>query len=86
MLEEEDAIAASEDQGSWLRRRRLDGALNRVPHGFYAKVWTVLERCHKLCIQERYLELALTQEVQKSLLREELGDSIVQSSDSFSFR
>jgi phosphorylase kinase alpha/beta subunit len=31
-------------QGQWLRRRRLDGALNRVPKGFYSRVWTVLER------------------------------------------
>ena len=25
-------------EGYWQRRRRLDGALNRVPHGFYTKV------------------------------------------------
>jgi phosphorylase kinase alpha/beta subunit len=31
-------------QGQWLRRRRLDGALNRVPRDFYPRVWTVLER------------------------------------------
>ena len=31
-------------QGQWLRRRRLDGALNRVPIGFYKRVWGVLER------------------------------------------
>lgn len=31
-------------QGQWLRRRRLDGALNRVPREFYPRVWTVLER------------------------------------------
>ena len=31
-------------QGQWLRRRRLDGALNRVPRDFYSRVWTVLER------------------------------------------
>jgi len=34
----------SDRQGQWLRRRRLDGALNRVPRGFYPKVWSVLER------------------------------------------
>ena len=33
-----------ERQGQWLRRRRLDGALNRVPIGFYTRVWSVLER------------------------------------------
>uniref|UniRef100_A0A3Q2X9X9 Phosphorylase b kinase regulatory subunit n=1 Tax=Haplochromis burtoni TaxID=8153 RepID=A0A3Q2X9X9_HAPBU len=28
----------------WLRRRRLDGALNRVPVGFYQKVWKILQK------------------------------------------
>lgn len=31
-------------QGQWKRRRRLDGALNRVPLGFYQKVWKVLQK------------------------------------------
>uniref|UniRef100_A0A3Q3JHP7 Phosphorylase b kinase regulatory subunit n=1 Tax=Monopterus albus TaxID=43700 RepID=A0A3Q3JHP7_MONAL len=30
--------------GQWLRRRRLDGALNRVPVGFYRKVWKILQK------------------------------------------
>lgn len=30
--------------GQWLRRRRLDGALNRVPNGFYVKIWNLLEK------------------------------------------
>ncbi|GFQ89681.1 probable phosphorylase b kinase regulatory subunit alpha [Trichonephila clavata] len=34
----------SDRQGQWLRRRRLDGALNRVPRGFYPRIWSVLER------------------------------------------
>nr|CAD7397132.1 unnamed protein product [Timema cristinae] len=33
-----------ERQGQWLRRRRLDGALNRVPRDFYPRVWGVLEK------------------------------------------
>lgn len=37
-------------QGQWLRRRRLDGALNRVPRDFYPRVWTVLERVRGFCI------------------------------------
>ena len=39
-LEEE----TEDRQGQWLRRRRLDGSLNRVPVGFYTQVWKVLER------------------------------------------
>ncbi|EDL14119.1 phosphorylase kinase alpha 1, partial [Mus musculus] len=31
-------------QGQWQRRRRLDGALNRVPIGFYQKVWKILQK------------------------------------------
>lgn len=34
----------SDRHGQWLRRRRLDGALNRVPSGFYANIWSVLEK------------------------------------------
>ncbi len=41
----DDRITESDDrQGQWLRRRRLDGALNRVPRDFYSRVWTVLEK------------------------------------------
>uniref|UniRef100_A0A673J309 Phosphorylase b kinase regulatory subunit n=1 Tax=Sinocyclocheilus rhinocerous TaxID=307959 RepID=A0A673J309_9TELE len=40
------SVGASRDsrQGQWLRRRRLDGALNRVPVGFYQKVWKILQK------------------------------------------
>ncbi|KAK2581743.1 hypothetical protein KPH14_002224 [Odynerus spinipes] len=50
-------------QGQWLRRRRLDGALNRVPRGFYPRVWQVLERCQGLAIEGRVLPQNLTQEM-----------------------
>ena len=32
------------EPGHWQRRRRLDGALNRVPADFYSNVWHILER------------------------------------------
>uniref|UniRef100_A0A1L8E243 Phosphorylase b kinase regulatory subunit n=1 Tax=Nyssomyia neivai TaxID=330878 RepID=A0A1L8E243_9DIPT len=50
-------------QGQWLRRRRLDGALNRVPRDFYSRVWAVLERCQGLAIEGRILPQTLTQEM-----------------------
>ncbi|XP_015515360.1 probable phosphorylase b kinase regulatory subunit alpha isoform X1 [Neodiprion pinetum] len=50
-------------QGQWLRRRRLDGALNRVPRDFYPRVWGVLERCQGLAIEGRVLPQNLTQEM-----------------------
>ncbi|PWA19852.1 hypothetical protein CCH79_00015875 [Gambusia affinis] len=41
-----DSFPVSKDtrHGQWLRRRRLDGALNRVPVGFYQKVWKILQK------------------------------------------
>lgn len=39
-----DELMEPDRQGQWLRRRRLDGALNRVPRDFYPRVWHVLER------------------------------------------
>jgi len=41
-MEEEDIN--TDRQGQWLRRRRLDGALNRVPEDFYTRVWKVLSK------------------------------------------
>ena len=44
----DDVVDNRDDrQGQWLRRRRIDGALNRVPRGFYPRVWHILE---KVCI------------------------------------
>lgn len=42
--ESTDELMEPDRQGQWLRRRRLDGALNRVPRDFYPRVWHVLER------------------------------------------
>lgn len=41
--------------GQWIRRRRLDGALNRVPLGFYSKVWRILEKCRGLSVEKHVL-------------------------------
>ncbi|XP_055841821.1 probable phosphorylase b kinase regulatory subunit alpha isoform X2 [Episyrphus balteatus] len=62
--ESEDLIPAIDDrQGQWLRRRRLDGALNRVPRDFYSRVWSVLEKCQGIAIEGRILQQSLTQEM-----------------------
>ena len=45
--DDEDNESDEADQqrhGEWLRRRQLDGALNRVPCEFYTKAWRVLDR------------------------------------------
>ncbi|XP_053600146.1 probable phosphorylase b kinase regulatory subunit alpha isoform X4 [Plodia interpunctella] len=62
-------IAEPDRQGQWLRRRRLDGALNRVPRDFYPRVWAVLERCQGLIIQGKVLQPNLTQEMTSGELK-----------------
>ncbi|XP_041973415.1 probable phosphorylase b kinase regulatory subunit alpha isoform X2 [Aricia agestis] len=66
---EEAPIAEPDRQGQWLRRRRLDGALNRVPRDFYPKVWGVLEKCQGLVIQGKVLQQNLTQEMTSGELK-----------------
>ncbi|XP_044051074.1 phosphorylase b kinase regulatory subunit alpha, liver isoform isoform X4 [Siniperca chuatsi] len=52
-----------ERQGQWLRRRRLDGAINRAPVGFYQKVWKILQKCHGLSIDGYVLPSSTTREM-----------------------
>lgn len=56
-------VTEPDRQGQWLRRRRLDGALNRVPRDFYPRVWGVLEKCHGIHIAGKVLMQSLTQEM-----------------------
>ncbi|CAF3039481.1 unnamed protein product [Rotaria socialis] len=49
--------------GQWIRRRRLDGALNRVPVKFYGQVWQTLEKCKGIKIADYILYNSLTQEM-----------------------
>ncbi|XP_026572483.1 phosphorylase b kinase regulatory subunit alpha, skeletal muscle isoform isoform X3 [Pseudonaja textilis] len=58
-----DSSAKDGRQGQWLRRRRLDGALNRVPVGFYQKVWRILQKCHGLSIEGFVLPSSTTREM-----------------------
>lgn len=43
-----DDTVEPDRQGQWLRRRRLDGALNRVPRDFYPRVWGILEKVRNI--------------------------------------
>ncbi|XP_034297673.1 phosphorylase b kinase regulatory subunit alpha, skeletal muscle isoform isoform X3 [Pantherophis guttatus] len=58
-----DSSAKDGRQGQWLRRRRLDGALNRVPVGFYQKVWRILQKCHGLSVEGFVLPSSTTREM-----------------------
>ena len=65
----------------WLRRRRLDGALNRTPPNFYYNVWCLLEKCHGISINKNFISHAITQqctpnEIQFSLIIENCLNSI----------
>ena len=40
--EGDDEVDFSGRFGFWLRRRRIDGSLNRVPVGFYERIWRLL--------------------------------------------
>uniref|UniRef100_A0A8D2Q9B2 Phosphorylase b kinase regulatory subunit n=1 Tax=Varanus komodoensis TaxID=61221 RepID=A0A8D2Q9B2_VARKO len=59
----EDQQSKDGRQGQWQRRRRLDGALNRVPVGFYQKVWKILQKCHGLSIDGFVLPSSTTREM-----------------------
>jgi hypothetical protein len=48
--------------GRWLRRRKNDGALNRVPPVFYSKVWVVLSQCEGISIGSEWLGTGVTKE------------------------
>lgn len=60
---EEDRVPRDGRQGQWRRRRRLDGALNRVPVGFYQKVWKILQKCHGLSVEGFVLPSSTTREM-----------------------
>uniref|UniRef100_A0A0A9Y4T2 Phosphorylase b kinase regulatory subunit n=1 Tax=Lygus hesperus TaxID=30085 RepID=A0A0A9Y4T2_LYGHE len=63
------SITEGDRQGQWLRRRRLDGALNRVPRDLYPRVWAVLERCEGIAIEGRVLHSNLTREMTSGELK-----------------
>ncbi|XP_070849170.1 phosphorylase b kinase regulatory subunit alpha, skeletal muscle isoform [Chaetodon trifascialis] len=62
-IPESITVAKDTRHGQWLRRRRLDGALNRVPVGFYQKVWKILQKCHGLSIEGFVLPSSTTREM-----------------------
>ncbi|XP_072320817.1 phosphorylase b kinase regulatory subunit alpha, liver isoform isoform X2 [Eucyclogobius newberryi] len=59
----EGPLGWEDRQGQWLRRRRLDGAINRVPNGFYQKIWNILQKCHGLSIDGYVLPSSTTREM-----------------------
>ncbi|CAJ0942792.1 unnamed protein product, partial [Mesorhabditis belari] len=70
--EEDEIVDESVDEaevddfqfGIWLRHRRIDGALNRVPNHFYATLWDTVHRFpHGLRINGNILHWGLTQEM-----------------------
>lgn len=48
-----EAQIPEESPQNWWQQRQRDGALNRVPKGFYPKVWQVLKHCKGLVIGDK---------------------------------
>lgn len=47
LLNEDNDTEQNRSQGKlgvWIRRRRVDGALNRIPVDFYPKLWRIFEK------------------------------------------
>jgi len=61
---------SGDSPGSWIRRRRLDGALNRVPPEFYSQAWDILQKCNTIVISDdKKLENSLTQAMTRDELK-----------------
>lgn len=66
----EELIAEEFQFGVWLRHRRIDGALNRVPPEFYANLWDTLRMFpHGLSIDGIILGYGLTQEMTRKEIK-----------------
>uniref|UniRef100_A0A452IV37 Phosphorylase b kinase regulatory subunit n=1 Tax=Gopherus agassizii TaxID=38772 RepID=A0A452IV37_9SAUR len=51
-----DILQPQQQGRCWLNRRQIDGSLNRTPHGFYDRVWQILERTpNGVIVAEKYL-------------------------------
>ncbi|KAF6777252.1 hypothetical protein AHF37_03304 [Paragonimus kellicotti] len=61
--EEAREVHSTEMRNLWSRRRKIDGSLNRVPPGFYERVYTVLSRVQSLIIGGHVLCNSLTREM-----------------------
>ena len=47
--------------GVWIRRRRVDGALNRIPVDFYPKLWKIFEKVKFCCKHTNSYLLSISQ-------------------------
>uniref|UniRef100_A0A7E4W9G5 Phosphorylase b kinase regulatory subunit n=1 Tax=Panagrellus redivivus TaxID=6233 RepID=A0A7E4W9G5_PANRE len=64
LCDSDEALLDDFQFGIWLRHRRIDGALNRVPPEFYSNLWdTVRLFPHGLAISRMILQRHLTQEM-----------------------
>jgi phosphorylase kinase alpha/beta subunit len=46
-------ITTEEEVTDWLQQRQRDGAMNRMPKGFYVSVWQVMKHCKGLVIGDK---------------------------------
>ncbi|MFH4979831.1 hypothetical protein AB6A40_006540 [Gnathostoma spinigerum] len=74
LTEEEKAAEEKGDSdfqfGIWLRHRRIDGALNRVPPDFYSSLWDMVRRFPRgLFINRIVLHWGVTQEMTRKEIK-----------------
>ncbi|MBD2101312.1 glycoside hydrolase family 15 protein [Leptolyngbya sp. FACHB-261] len=50
---ETDNQDVEQQSGSWLRKRQLQGTVNRVPQNFYPRVWQLFKHCKGLIIGDK---------------------------------
>jgi len=70
-LSEDDEDDDEDDSrmGSWVRRRLLDGSLNRVPPGFYTRMWTLLLKSQGISLTGNTMYQSITQEMTSGELK-----------------
>lgn len=53
VVSQEAPTAEESAPTNWWQQRQRDGALNRIPQGFYPKIWQVLQHCKGLVIGDK---------------------------------
>ncbi|KAI0989578.1 hypothetical protein GJ496_009720 [Pomphorhynchus laevis] len=66
---EDTKIDLDDKFGQWVRRRRIDGSLNRVPVKFYERIWVALDKCYGFTIANIHLSNNLTREMTREELK-----------------
>ncbi|KAL3312556.1 Phosphorylase b kinase regulatory subunit alpha [Cichlidogyrus casuarinus] len=67
IIKEEEDLERTREQ--WCRRRKIDGALNRCPPGFYERIYLLLERVNGLKLGDSVIHQSLTKEMTRGEIK-----------------